>query len=481
MPNVNLKDQLDDVQGIIVRGYSQLQDACYVLLKVADPQAARPWLGTLPVTDGRSDPSQRALNVAFTHTGLAALGLDRDALGMFSQEFQEGMVSPHRSRILGDQGDSDPKHWRWGGPHTAPVHILLLLYASTESALTNYYEEMTQQFEAAGVREQEKLDAVLLRGENGCSKEHFGFCDAISQPFIAGLEKPAPAERTVATGEFILGYPNEYGKLTERPLVPREQDPENLLPETAKESGRHDLGRNGTYLVFRQMSQDVAGFWRFIRDQAGDERSDENVNAPIRLASKMVGRWPSGAPLVLAPDQDQPDLRRANDFLYHDKDPFGYRCPIGSHLRRTNPRDALGPQPGSKESIAINKRHQILRRGRAYGRPVTPSLNPKDIMKADASGERGLHFICLGANLRRQFEFVQHTWANNPKFDGLYDDPDPLIGSRNQRGEDTPDCFTEQARPLRRRTTGLPSFVTIRGGEYFFLPGLQAIRYLSSL
>ena len=100
---------------------------------------------------------------------------------------------------------------------------------------------------------------------------------------------------------------------------------------------------------------------------------------------------------------------------------------------------------------------------------------------ADPSGERGLHFICLGANLSRQFEFVQHTWANNPKFNGLYDDPDPLIGDRDPRGKGKQGTFTEQARPVRRRTTGMPSFVGIRGGAYFFLPGVRALRYLAAL
>jgi deferrochelatase/peroxidase EfeB len=185
--------------------------------------------------------------------------------------------------------------------------------------------------------------------------------------------------------------------------------------------------------------------------------------------------------LVLAPDEDRPELRRSNDFLYHEADPHGLRCPIGSHVRRSNPRDALEPQPGSEKSIAINKRHQLLRRGRAYGDPVVPSLNPDEILRADPAGDRGLHFICLGANLSRQFEFVQQSWANNPKFNGLYDDPDPLTGDRDPREKGKLGTFTEQARPVRRRTTGMPSFVGMRGGGYFFLPGLRAVRYLASL
>jgi Dyp-type peroxidase family len=481
MPVATLKDQLDDVQGIIVRGYGQLHDACYVLLEVADAVAARRWLGGLPVTDGRSDPADRALNVAFTYPGLAALKLDGSVLELFSLEFREGMVSPHRSHILGDHGESDPERWAWGAPHNRPVHVLLLLYASTDAALADYHREVALGFEAAGVREIATLDANLLRGEDGCSKEHFGFCDALSQPFIAGLEKPAPEAATVETGEFILGYPNEYGKLTERPLVPRERDPGRILFEDVEGSGRGDLGRNGTYLVFRQLSQNVHAFWSFQQEHAGAGPGPATVDEQIRLASKMVGRWPSGAPLLLAPDRDRPELGTENDFLYHREDPQGYRCPIGSHVRRTNPRDSLEPDPGSKGSIAINKRHQLLRRGRAYGTPAAPSLNPRDLLAADPSGERGLHFICVGANVSRQFEFVQHSWANNAKFAGLYEDADPLIGDRDPRQKGKLGSFTEQARPVRRRVTGIPEFVTVRGGSYFFLPGLRAVHFLASL
>src|SRR5690606_22458476 len=142
MKTLKLKDELDDVQGIIVRGYGKLEDACYVLLEVIDPAAARAWLGQLPVTDGRVDPHDRALNIAFSHAGLARLGLASGALEQFSHEFQEGMVTPHRSRILGDHGANAPDDWEWGGPNNAEVHIVLLLYASTEAALATYCQEL---------------------------------------------------------------------------------------------------------------------------------------------------------------------------------------------------------------------------------------------------------------------------------------------------------------------------------------------------
>jgi deferrochelatase/peroxidase EfeB len=153
----------------------------------------------------------------------------------------------------------------------------------------------------------------------------------------------------------------------------------------------------------------------------------------------------------------------ANDFGYHSADPRGIACPIGSHVRRTNPRDSLDPQPGTGASLAINRRHRLLRRGRAYGDP-------------SASGtECGVHFIALSANLARQFEFVQHTWVNNPAFNGLNEETDPVIGVRRAKNS----FFTTPDRPTRRRYADLPQFVHVRGGAYFFLPGLTTLRTIA--
>jgi Dyp-type peroxidase family len=237
-------------------------------------------------------------------------------------------------------------------------------------------------------------------------------------------------------------------------------------------AGKRDLGRNGSYLVFRQLAQDVKGFWEFFRQATGDGE-DADSTACIHLAAKMVGRWPSGAPVTKAPERDDPALGNDNDFGYHERDAAGLKCPIGAHIRRTNPRDSLEPDPGSEKSVEFADRHRILRRGRAYGDPVVESMQPEEIMQSDAAGERGLHFICLNANISRQFEFVQQTWTNNPRFDGLYDDPDPIVGPGGK--------FTEQATPVRRRIHDVPRFVTVRGGAYFFLPGLRALRYLAAL
>lgn len=482
MSTLNLKD----IQGIIARGYGELEAGCYILLSIRDAKAARAWLGRLAarVTPADERPAEQALNIAFTCNGLKALGLDKETVETFSHEFQDGMASDYRRRILGDSGESEPAKWAWGGPGNVPVHILLMLFALNEEARQKFCEMLSQDFQSGGVEQiGETLKAVVLRDEaSNCSKEHFGFCDSIAQPFIEGLGKTGPPANTIKAGEFILGYPNEYNLLTERAMVKAERDPQGILTPDAEGSGNRDLGCNGSYLVFRQLQQHVNSFWQFMEEATRDASGKSHPDARIRLASKMVGRWPSGAPLVLSPNADDAALGKENDFAYYATDPHGFKCPIGSHIRRSNPRDSLEPHRGTEKSIAVNKRHQLLRRGRAYGQPVAASMNPEDILHATATGERGLHFICLNANISRQFEFIHQTWVNNPKFDGLYNDADPLIG---ERGEDEQKrqaaIFTEQTAPLRKHVSRLPQFVTVRGGAYFFLPGLKAIRYLASI
>jgi Dyp-type peroxidase family len=476
---------LKDIQGIIARGYGELEFGCYLLLSIRDAKAARNWLSMISslITSGEDRRPPRALNIAFTCRGLEALELDAETLQTFSHEFQDGMTSDYRQRILGDQDESAPQNWDWGGPHTPPIHILLMLFAPDEDARLEFCRSLSDGFASGGVEQVgEVLRSIVLRDEaTGCSKEHFGFCDSITQPFIEGLGKTGPPANTIRAGEFILGYPNEYNLFTERPMVKAERDPRGILQPDQESSGDHELGLNGSYLVFRQLQQHVNRFWQFMEDATRDKSGQSHPDARIRLASKMVGRWPSGAPLVLSPDAEKPALGKENDFSYHAIDPQGFKCPIGSHIRRSNPRDSLDPHPGTEKSIKINKRHQLLRRGRAYGKPVAASMNPEEILHIEATGERGLHFICLNANISRQFEFVQQTWVNNPKFNGLYNDADPIIGNRNAGETGQADIFTEQAEPIRKRVAQIPRFVSVRGGAYFFLPGLSALRYLASL
>jgi Dyp-type peroxidase family len=459
--------ELEDVQGLVLRGYGSLRAARYLLLRIEDAAAARVWLGALAgrVTTAERSPDGTAVNVALTAPGLAALGLRGPALAGFSLEFAEGMASPHRSRILGDVGESAPERWAWGGPGGDAVHVLLLLFATDEAALARLHDERVREAEAAGLRVVAGLNTVDL-GDH----EHFGFRDGISQPVIAGSGQTESALNTIQPGEFLLGYVNEHGQLTERPALEAGEDPDRVLPRD--DSHRPDLGRNGTYLVMRQLRQDVRAFWRWADEASRAPDGSADPDAMTRLAAKMVGRWPGGAPLALSPERDDPALAKANDFAYQTADPDGLRCPIGAHARRTHPRDSLDPQPGTEQSIAVGKRHRLIRRGREYGAALAPGTL---LDAADDGVDRGLHFICLCGNIARQFEFVQATWVTSPKFGGLHEDDDPLLGARGPGAG----AFRVQGRPVRERHRDLPRFVTVRGGAYFFLPGLRALRYLS--
>ncbi len=452
---------LPDIQGLVTFGYRDLPAARFLLLRVSEGSQARAWLGGLAgqVTSATANPTATAVNVALTASGLAALGLPANAVAMFSDQFIGGMTEAHRGRLLGDLDENAPERWAWGGPEAPAIDVLLLLYGRDAAALSDLADRQAAAYRELGLREVQSLPTVDLGRQ-----EHFGFHDGIAQPVIEGLPKKGRPDDTVKAGEFLLGYPNEYGLYTNRPLLDPAADPGHLLAADASGSGRPDLGRNGTYLVLRQLAQDVPGFWAFC--EQATRRTDGSAGEAARtwLAAKMVGRWPSGAPLTLAPSADDPSLANENDFRYESADPAGQRCPIGSHVRRANPRDSLDPRPGSDASVAVGKRHRLIRRGRSYG-------------DSAGKGERGLLFLCLCANISRQFEFIQGGWVNNPKFAGLYDDADPLLGVHQPYGG----TFTVPALPVRQRFLGLPRFVTVRGGAYFFLPGLRGLRYLASL
>lgn len=472
-----------DIQGIILSGYGHLPHSTYLFLHFDDRAAARAWLRELiprvTTSDWSREPNgkpERALNVAFTCPGLEALGLDAETVRTFSQEFREGMADPSRARRLGDIRGSAPDLWEIGGSKTAPeeqIHALLILQDRTPEALETHRTEERGRL-PAGLRE-------AVPAETGCqeksTREHFGFRDGISQPAVEGSPNTRSTQHgCIPAGEFILGYRNAYEVFPPTPYLPASADPAGCLapypPEPPEAADRRDLGKNGSYLVFRKLHQDAAAWRRYLQEQSGGNEAEA-----ARLGAKMVGRWPSGAPLVLAPEEDRPELGegpRSNDFTYAGPDPDGTLCPIGAHIRRTQPRDAL---VGSvEESLRTVSRHRILRRGAPYGEPL-----PAGSLEDDGQ-PRGILFVCINADIRRQFEFIQQTWANNPRFGGLYNDSDPLIGINQERGQpddEGPWRMTIPQTPVRRRLEGLPRFVQVKGGGYYFMPGIAALRFLA--
>lgn len=283
--------------------------------------------------------------------------------------------------------------------------------------------------------------------------EHFGFKDGSSQPVIEGSDTVAhPGQDIIKPGEFILGYPNESGNIVNPLLVP-------------------EIGSNGTFVVYRKLYQDVALFRKFTTDVASDLSPPLN-NADL-VAAKMVGRWRSGAPLVLKPDDDDPllgnDPNKNNDFNYYQEDRQGLKCPIGSHIRRVNPRDALFRDNPKLSKSEVNKR-RIIRRGISYG-----SIMPADIQQDDAV-DRGLIFITIQSSIAQQFEFVQQQWMNNPIFLGLSKDKDPIAGNSNKDAD-----MTIQRNHISEKLWDLPRFTITRGGCYLFLPGLKALQKLAEI
>ncbi|GAB7007066.1 peroxidase [Nocardioides sp. AN3] len=471
-----------DVQGLLLQGYGKLRAAGYLILRITDATLARDWIGALlpEITFGPDRPEAGAVNVAFTATGLVALGPASDTVSGFPPEFLEGMASAHRSRLLGDVGAAAPGQWAWGGPENPQVDGLLLVFARDDAELTESLARHRTLMADHGVVEVGALDTQDIG-----FREHFGFRDGLSQPTMAGVGKGGDPLHEVATGEFVLGHLNGHGQYPRSPLVPAHLDPDDLLPPRpdpspgvsapvpASLADGHDFGRNGSYLVVRTLDQDVGGFWRYVDQQAPRHDGVVDGSARTALAARMVGRWPSGAPLTRSPEVDRVDLATENGFGYDADDREGTRCPLGSHIRRTNPRDSLPPKPGTSASVEVANRHRLIRRGRSFG----PRVEPEESMTEDAQSapSRGLHFIALCADIARQFEFVSHTWAMNPQFAGLFDDADPLLGGHGDRGT----SFTIQASPVRRRHTDVPAFVTPRGGAYFFMPGGRALRYLA--
>jgi Dyp-type peroxidase family len=465
-PPLNL--DVADIQGLVASGYRRLRSADYLLFKIRDRGVARRWLGELAgrLTTAQAPVVATGLNLALTSSGLQHLGLDDDALGSFPSEFIQGMATPHRSRMLGDEAASAPGNWRWGGDEATAVDLVLMLFALDAATLGELRRDLAVDT-IAGLEKVTELHTTDLG-----DREHFGFADGLSQPTILGFGRPAPSRDLIQPGEFILGYANEYGLIPPSPVVSSTADSRRILTQASDGSSAGDLGRNGTYLVFRQLRQDVAGFWNF----AGQHAVASGQGSPEKLAAKIVGRWPSGAPLLMAPDSDHPNFATANDFAYYTDDADGLRCPVGAHVRRANPRDSLDPAPGTDRSVALVKRHRLLRRGREYGPPMSSDPSGPRPPLTDDGQERGLQFICLCSNLVRQFEFVQGTWIASPKFAGLYDDADPLVAARSPIGA----SFNIPARPFRYRLTALPRFVTVVGGAYFFLPSIRAVRYLAS-
>ena len=435
--------ELDDIQHFLLTRPRALA-ARYGFLSFRRPDQGRAWLSGIidRVGCGRAIASggpldARWVTVAFTWNGLRTLGVGDSSLATFPEEFRQGMAA--RAAILGDTGANHPDHWVRGLTST-DLHAIVILFArdvAERDRCIREHQQYAVQF--PGVEALSTLDLEATPPLD-YAHDHFGYRDRMSQPEIEGMGiTPTPGSGApLKPGEFFLGYPDEIGDGGPLPQ-----------PEI--------LSKNGSYLAYRHLQEHVGAFRNFLRAHGNTPEEQEFV------AAKLMGRWRSGAPLVLAPSKDDPELaadpQRNNDFDYGKMDPHGYAVPLGAHIRRMNPRDT---------AVNMNRR-RMIRRGGTYGPPL-PEGAPED------GQERGIAAFVGCASLIRQFEFAQNVWTNDKNFHELGNERDPIIGDQDGTLE-----YKIPKRPIRKVIKGLPAFTTVRGGAYFFLPGIKALRYLVSL
>ncbi|MFN2606630.1 MAG: Dyp-type peroxidase [Acidimicrobiales bacterium] len=460
-----------DIQGTILRGY-RVDRARHLVLRVRDAAAARAVLGSLvDGTEGRPQVTTAApwatkpesfLNLGITAAGLAALGVPPETLAGFPGPFLRGATADTTTALVGDVGPSHPAHWVEGLADGSRVHVILSLWATGPARVIDEVTDVLRSAFTGAFEELTALDANALPG----NQVHFGYRDNIAQPRVEGappgkrlLRDPQPV---VPAGAFLMGHANQYGGTY------------SVQPD--------ELSTNSSFAAFRLLEQDVAGFERFLEQSSTTAGIDAET-----LAAKVCGRWRNGMPLVLSPDGPTPELPpdRLNDFDYVSADAtaddtFGYRCPVGSHIRRTNPRSQRVVGGGG----AL---HRIIRRAMPYGPPFDPG-------SAD-DHERGLVGWFINADIGNQFEFLMSQWVNTDTFVMSVSGPAGANPAKNVSGHDLlagatdagsssftlSSPATSEAGWANTTLTGFPGFVTTRGGAYGYLPSITAIRYLAAL
>jgi deferrochelatase/peroxidase EfeB len=520
-----------DIQSLIFGGLGFLPfGTCMICQLPSDQAKAREWLkairGDIAFNDGRRLAHDAVITLSLTWRGLTRLGLPAYAGLTFPFAFVEGMTADYRQRILGDLDKNSPENWRWG---KEPVDAAILLYGRSAHAVATLKAKLLKKCATAVMSPPHEVSLQEITDDK---TEPFGFADGVSQPVIRGTYKSlrnADPIHIVEPGEMILGYPDNRGYIPPSPTLLPNSDPCNKLPllgalndffRSVADATR-DVGFNGSFLVIRELEQDVKGFADYCEAEAA--RLKDRLSPPYHItdeyiAAKLVGRWKDGSSLVRNPyesatarreklqkraeaqalvskhlvvesaegnttsrpksnpgagipiDPRPPDAAQAsstshqrpvrpdNDFLFGAEDPEGLRCPYGAHIRRANPRDSL--DPGNADQIAISNRHRIIRIGRHY--TPAPGENP------------GLFFMCLCADIERQFEFLQQTWLKSASFHGLSCEKDALLGDAQEGA-----CgFTLPSPDGPIGLKPLPRFVTTKGGGYFFLPGRRLIDYL---
>lgn len=463
-----------DIQGTILRGY-RVDLARHFILSITNAAATGAFIDSLVAGTGGLPRITTAarwtvkpecfVNIAFTAAGLAALGVTQAQLATFDTAFQRGATSTQTASIVGDVGTSAPDQWIGGLAEGGQVHVMLSLWVDDDPSVLESVTARLRAAFAGCLNELSAHDAQALPD----NMVHFGYRDNIAQPTVIGApprkcEIPDDQE-PVATGEFLLGYVNENnGTYTVQPA---------------------ELAKNASYAAFRILEQDVAGFEAFLSEYAAKAGIDAEM-----LAAKVCGRWRNGNPLELAPDAPGTvlPLSKLNDFTYVSSDAtqddtLGLKCPVGSHIRRNNPRN---------EAIVgtDSTHHRIVRRAMPYGPPYDPA-HP-----GPASTPRGLIGYFINASLTNQFEFLTGQWNLGSSFVKSASGPGGSSAGNavfNISGEDVflgvndpaSSSFTLAAPGAKGQNntvlTGFSRLITTRGGAYCFFPGISGLRYLAQL
>lgn len=448
--------KLADIQGLIVRGYN-MNVVRYFVLHVTDATKAKEFISdlvngeSLKITNAKQwdiKPSH-CLNIGFTFEGLKALELQADMNEAFGksgnyQPFINGAID--QACDIGDTGESDPKNWINGLDQKDKTHILLLLFAQERDTLDQKSVELRDKYEKQKIQELGCFDGAKLLDRDGKPSDmiHFGYRDGIAQPRVDGF----PANKSILCDGQPIIPAHELVLLNTKGAT-------YLLPEP------HELGKNGSFAAFRVLKQNVASFEKFLQEQ-------KDVIDPEKLAAKMCGRWRNGVPLDLSPDKDQLEppisYEKFNSFNYKE-DQTGLKCPIGSHIRRSNFR-LTNSATGNPDL------RRLIRRGIPYGSTYDPkSPDPKS-----ANEERGLLGLFICASLGQQFEFVMKQWVNSGHFAGLGDNvKDPLIGDNDSQDSKFDIPSDKESLEIK----GFERFIITRGGAYCFLPSITALKYMA--
>jgi Dyp-type peroxidase family len=514
--------ELDDIQGGIIPGFKK-DHSLIIGLFIEDVAGCKAWLKLQANEVARATdvlrfnrlykamrmrrgnefglPTIVWKSISFSASGLALLRPDDDIAGKFENKFVAGMFKKGLQ-------DPPPAQWKMGGSAQSVPHILIVLAADRQSDLD---AEMTRLVKEIGESGGGGLPALRLAGpaQAGATlpapltgHEHFGFKDGISQPAIRGLRSTDPTDFFDA--RLLAPDDPEFDRFAEpgRPLVwpgqfligYNRQDPTNAVRPRDPAPLKLAWQKNGSYLVYRRLQQFVHKFWEFCRDGAAAlaVASGKPMTKEF-FASRLVGRWPSGAPLMRAPAADDDELARDdlsnNNFGFSERtpvvrlkdgttassrfpapqpDPDGRICPFVGHVRKVNPRDDSSEAGGSDDTL----RRLMLRRGIPYGPP-----KDRTRLLEDDGVDRGLLFMAYQGAITDQFHFVTQTWANDanaPHAGEPKAGHDPLIG-QNAAGRFIRMPIGDDAGHDQQLALPQEPWVLMTGGGYFFTPSISAL------